>query len=127
MKTKFSPEARQQEHNQRLLADSLYMRREVVSSVPPFALDIEQIPRLSADDVALFEAMQIDAARLAIESVASLSKINEVDHMGGGLDLIPPLLLTLSLVNRAERDFTIARTSSSRAIVVRSISAFVSP
>lgn len=113
MKTKFSPEARQQEHNQRLLADSLYMRREVVSSVPPFALDIEQIPRLSADDVALFEAMQIDAARLAIESVASLSKINEVDHMGGGLDLIPPLLLTLSLVNRAERDFTIENAHTS--------------
>ena len=111
MKTTFSPEARQQEHNQRLLADSLYMRREVVSSVPPFALDIEQIPRLSADDVALFEAMQIDAARLAIESVASLSKINEVDHMGGGLDLIPPLLLTLSLVNRTERDFKIGRAS----------------
>lgn len=113
MKTTFSPEARQQEHNQRLLADSLYMRREVVSSVPPFALDIEQIPRLSADDVALFEAMQIDAARLAIESVASLSKINEVDHMGGGLDLIPPLLLTLSLVNRTERDFTIENAHTS--------------
>ena len=113
MKTKFSPEARQQEHNQRLLADSLYMRREVVSSVPPFALDIEQIPRLSADDVALFEAMQIDAARLAIESVASLSKINEVDHMGGGLDLIPPLLLTLAVVNRAERDFTIENAHTS--------------
>ena len=113
MKTKFSPAARQQEHNQRLLADSLYMRREVVSSVPPFALDIEQIPRLSADDVALFEAMQIDAARLAIESVASLSKINEVDHMGGGLDLIPPLLLTLAVVNRAERDFTIENAHTS--------------
>ena len=113
MKTKFSPAARQQEHNQKLLADSLYMRREVVSTVPPFALDVEQIPRLSADDVALFEAMQIDAARLAIESVASLSKINEVDHMGGGLDMIPPLLMTLSVVNRAERDFTIENAHTS--------------
>ena len=113
MKNPFSPDALQQKRNQALLAESLYMRREVVSSVPPFNLDLEQIARLSADDIALFEAMQIDAARLAIEAVASLSKINEVDHMGGGLDLIPPLLLTLSLVNRAERDFTIENAHTS--------------
>ena len=113
MKNKFSPDILQQKRNQSLLAESRYMRREVVSSVPPFQLDIEQIARLSADDIALFEAMQIDAARLAIEAVASLSKINEVDHMGGGLDLIPPLLMTLSLVNRAERDFTIENAHTS--------------
>lgn len=113
MKTQFSPDALQQNRNRTLLAESLYMRREVVSSVPPLELDIEQIPRLSDDDLALFEALQIDAARLAIESVASLSKINEVDHMGGGLDLIPPLLLTLALVNRVERDFTIENAHTS--------------
>ena len=113
MKTKFSPDDLQQSRNQTLLAESLYMRREVVSSVPPLQLDIEEIPRLSDDDITLFEALQIDAARLAIESVASLSKINEVDHMGGGLDLIPPLLLTLSLVNRVERDFTIENAHTS--------------
>ncbi len=113
MKTKFSPDTLQQKHNQSLLAESIYMRREVVSSVPPLHLDIDQIARLSADDIHLFEALQIDAARLAIESVASLSKINEVDHMGGGLDLIPPLLLTLSLVNRAARDFTIENAHTS--------------
>jgi transketolase len=113
MKAKFSPDRLQQSRNQALLAESLYMRREVVSSIPPFHLDIEQIPRLSDDDIALFEGMQIDAARLAIESVASLSKINEVDHMGGGLDLIPPLLLTLALVNHTERDFTIENAHTS--------------
>lgn len=113
MKTPFSPYAIQQERNKTLLADSLYMRRQVVSSIPPFQLDIEQIARLSADDIALFEAMQIEAARLAIEAVASLSKINEVDHMGGGLDLIPPLLLTLALVDHAERDFTIENAHTS--------------
>ncbi len=113
MKNTFSPDSLQQQRNQALLADSLYMRREVVSSVPPFALDVDQISRLSADDIALFEAMQIDAARLAIEAVASLSKINEVDHMGGGLDMIPPLLLTLSLVNHVERDFTIENAHTS--------------
>ncbi len=113
MKSKYSPDPLQQNRNRTLLDESLYMRREVVSSVPPLTLDIEQIPRLSDDDITLFETLQIDAARLAIESVASLSKINEVDHMGGGLDLIPPLLLTLSLVNRVERDFTIENAHTS--------------
>ncbi len=113
MKTIFAPDALQQNRNKTLLADSLYMRSEVVSSVPPFELNIEQIARLSDDDIALFEAMQIDAARLAIEAVASLSKINEVDHMGGGLDMIPPLLLTLSLINHVERDFTIENAHTS--------------
>jgi transketolase len=113
MKNTFSPDSLQQDRNRALLADSLYMRREVVSSVPPLQLDIDQISRLSDDDITLFEAMQIDAARLAIESVASLSKLNEVDHMGGGLDLIPPLLLTLALVDHTERDFTIENAHTS--------------
>jgi len=113
MKNTFSPDSLQQDRNRALLADSLYMRREVVSSVPPLQLDIDQISRLSDADITLFEAMQIDAARLAIESVASLSKINEVDHMGGGLDLIPPLLLTLALVDHTERDFTIENAHTS--------------
>lgn len=113
MKTKFSPDHLQQERNKSLLADSRYMRREIVSSTPPLQLDIDQIARLSANDIVLFEAMQIDAARLAIEAVASLSKINEVDHMGGGLDMIPPLLLTLALVNHVDRDFTIENAHTS--------------
>ena len=113
MKTKFSPDELQQRRNQSLLANSLYMRRQVVSSVPPLQLDIQQIARLSDEDIALFEALQIESARLAIESVASLSKINEVDHMGGGLDLIPPLLLTLALVDHAAIDFTIENAHTS--------------
>jgi transketolase N-terminal domain/subunit/transketolase C-terminal domain/subunit len=113
MKAKFSPEHLQQDRNRALVAESLYMRREVVSSVPPLQLDIGQISRLSDEDITLFEAMQIDAARLAIESVASLSKINEVDHMGGGLDLLPPLLLTLALINHVESDFTIENAHTS--------------
>jgi len=113
MKNTFSPDSLQQDRNRSLLADSLYMRREVISSVPPLQLDIDQISRLSDDDITLFEALQIDAARLAIESVASLSKLNEVDHMGGGLDLIPPLLLTLALVDHTQRDFTIENAHTS--------------
>ena len=113
MKNKFSPEELQQKRNQSLLAGSLYMRKQVVSSIPPLQLAIEQLPRLSDEDIALFEALQIESARLAIESVASLSKINEVDHMGGGLDLIPTLLLTLALSDRAAIDFTIENAHTS--------------
>jgi transketolase N-terminal domain/subunit/transketolase C-terminal domain/subunit len=113
MKTNPSPFELQQKRNEALLAESFYMRRQVVSSVPPLRLDIEQIPRLSDEDIALFEALQIESARIAIESVASLSKINEVDHMGGGLDLIPPLLLTLSLVDHDAIDFTIENAHTS--------------
>lgn len=112
MKT-YTNDSLQQAANRALLADSIYMKSEIVSSVPPLQLDIETLPELSRGDVALFEALQIDAARLAITSVASLSKINEVDHMGGGLDMIPPLLLTLSLVDHAKRDFTIENAHTS--------------
>ncbi|HRX06109.1 MAG TPA: hypothetical protein P5306_03340, partial [Kiritimatiellia bacterium] len=113
MKTTFSPLELQQQRNQALLADSLYMRRNVVSSVPPLHLDLEQMSRLSDEDIALFEALQIESARLAIESVASLAKINEVDHMGGGLDLIPPLLLSLALADHGAIDFTIENAHTS--------------
>jgi transketolase N-terminal domain/subunit/transketolase C-terminal domain/subunit len=113
MKTNFCPIDAQRERNRALLDDCLYMKNETVSSVPPLQMDIEALPKLSAADATLFEALQIDAARIAIEAVASLSKLNEVDHMGGGLDMIPPLLLTLALVNRAERDFTIENAHTS--------------
>ena len=101
MKNEFNPEKLQAERNQALLDSCRYMHSETVSSVPPLQLDIAGLSRLSEDDITLFEALQIDAARIAISAVASLSKLNEVDHMGGGLDMIPPLLLTLSLVDRA--------------------------
>lgn len=113
MENTLNPFQLQQTRNQTLLDSCVYMRHEVVSSVPPLQLDISGMPRLSEDDITLFEALQIDAARIAIEAVASLSKLNEVDHMGGGLDMIPPLLLTLALVNRAERDFTIENAHTS--------------
>ncbi|MDR0993683.1 MAG: hypothetical protein LBN38_03830, partial [Verrucomicrobiota bacterium] len=113
MKISFDPYRLQQSRNQSLLADSLYMRREDISSVPPLQLDIEGMSRLSDDDITLFEALQIDAARIAIEAVASLSQINEVDHLGGGLDMIPPLLLSLALANHTTRDFTIENAHTS--------------
>jgi transketolase N-terminal domain/subunit len=113
MKTKFSPIHSSSSAIRRCWPNFPLHAPQVVSSVPPLQLDIEQISRLSDEDITLFEALQIETARLAIESVASLSKINEVDHMGGGLDLIPPLLLTLSLVDRAATDFTIENAHTS--------------
>ena len=109
----FNAYDRQQLANRSLLDASRYMKREVVSSVPPLSLDPDNLPELTPELVTLFKALQIDAAHIAIESVASLSKLNEVDHMGGGLDMIPPLLLSLALSNARERDFTIENAHTS--------------
>ena len=70
MKNAFNPKELQNRRNQELLDSCRYMHRETVSSVPPLQLDIAGLPRLSEDDITLFEALQIDAARIAIESVA---------------------------------------------------------
>lgn len=61
----------------------------------------------------LLQALEIDAARIAIQSVAELSKLNETDHLGGGLDLIPALVMTLALVDYEKVDFTIEHAHTS--------------
>ena len=113
MNASFSPYDRQQERNRRLLEESPALGSRIVSRVHPFRFDLDATPELSDADVALFEALSIESARLAVESVASLATINEVDHMGGGLDLLPALLPTLSLVNHAETEFTIENAHTS--------------
>src|SRR6185436_1831888 len=43
----------------------------------------------------------------AIESLISMAKINDIDHLGGGLELIGPLLMTLGIVDYKGRQFSI--------------------
>lgn len=106
--------AREQEHRNRLLLErSPSMRDRVVSQVLPVHIDIRTHETLSDAEVTLLEALQIGTARTAIRSLASLATINEVDHLGGGLDLIPALLLTLSLVDYERREFTIEHAHTS--------------
>jgi transketolase N-terminal domain/subunit/transketolase C-terminal domain/subunit len=105
--------AAQQKRNRALIQGSHYMRREVVSEVLPFSIDIAATENLSPDQVTTLEALEIEAARTAVESLVSLAKINESDHLGGGLDLIPALTLTLSLVDYEKREFTIEHAHTS--------------
>ena len=101
--------------NTRLLAQAKYLGRSITSDVLPFQIDIGSggDERLSADQVATHEALSIQAARTAIKALGSLAKINEVDHLGGGLDLIPPLLLSLAVTDYAKVEYTIEHAHTS--------------
>lgn len=103
----------QEQRNQRLLEDSTLMRDRIVSKVVPLHLDIGAHETLSNREATLFEALEIEAAHTAIRSLASLATINEVDHLGGGLDLIPALLLTLAVADYERREFTIEHAHTS--------------
>ena len=52
-------------------------------------------------------AIEKHAAAIAIKSLISLAKVNEIDHLGGGLELIPALLMTLASVDYDKRQFAI--------------------
>jgi transketolase N-terminal domain/subunit/transketolase C-terminal domain/subunit len=58
-------------------------------------------------------AIEVEAARTAAEAVAEISKLNEVDHLGGGLDLIPALAMTLAAVDHERVEFTIEHAHTS--------------
>jgi len=100
--------------NKRLLAQSRYLGSAITSNVLPFQIDIgDGTGRLSADQVNTHEALSIQAARTAIKALGSLAKINEVDHLGGGLDLIPPLLLSLAVTDYDKIEYTIEHAHTS--------------
>jgi len=97
----------QQVQNRALIEQSKYMASEVTSDVLPLGIDIRSTDALSLEDATTLQALEIDAARTAILSLASLAEINELDHLGGGLDLIPALTLTLALIDYEKSEFTI--------------------
>lgn len=96
----------QQARNAALLADTPTMGDAVRSEVLPFALDLESGVLTDAQNHAL-AALEKTAARIAVESLISLAKINDIDHLGGGLELIGPLLMTLGVVDYKGRQFSI--------------------
>jgi len=104
---------RQEKRDGILLNACQYMREEVVSETLPVHFDLDEVETLSQRQILELEALSIEAARMTISSVASLSELNEVDHMGGGLDLIMPLLLTLAVVDYKSKEFTIEHAHTS--------------
>ena len=96
----------QQARNAALLADTPTMGDRVRSEVLPLALDLAA-GTLSAEQQHTLAALEKTAATIAIESLISMAKINDIDHLGGGLELIGPLLMTLGIVDYQGRQFSI--------------------
>ena len=98
--------AQQTARNQQLLKHTPTLGAEIRSEVLPFAIDLKS--SALADDVEVTLAgLEKTAARIAIESLISLAKVNDIDHLGGGLELIGPLLMTLGAVDYRGVQFSI--------------------
>lgn len=96
----------QDERNAALLRDTPTLGREVRSDVLPFALDLARAGLGAGTDTTL-AALEKTAATIAIESLVSLGRVNDIDHLGGGLELIGPLLMTLSVVDYGAKHYAI--------------------
>lgn len=105
--------AAQQQRNRTLVEGSTYMREEVSSQVLPLVFDPGGKETLSKPEALALEAVGIQAARAAVESLGSLAEIGELDHLGGGLDLIPGLTMTMAFMDYRAREFTIENAHTS--------------
>jgi transketolase len=105
--------AAQQTRNAELLGASRYLGDSVTSQVLPLQIDIGATAELGNEQVLALEALEVEAARVAIDALAELAKLKEVDHLGGGLELIPSLLLSLALTDYDKVEYTIEHAHTS--------------
>ena len=91
--------------NEALLKHVEFLGDRIASQVLPLHLDVAQNEALSDDVEQALTGLQIEAAQTAVRSLASLAEIGELDHLGGGLELIPGLLMTLAVTDY-ERVYT---------------------
>jgi transketolase N-terminal domain/subunit/transketolase C-terminal domain/subunit len=98
--------AEQLQRNRALLAASPLLGPRFESKVLPWRIDPLTRP-FTDDDQATLTGLEKRAATIAIKALVSLAKANDIDHLGGGLELIPGLLMTLGLVDYETRHFTI--------------------
>ena len=103
----------QQERNRKLVERSRYMRPRVVSQVLPLHMDLAATAKLDRAAVHALGGLQVDAARIAIRSLASLAKIGELDHLGGALDLIPAFSVTLAVADWDKVHYTFEHAHTS--------------
>jgi transketolase N-terminal domain/subunit/transketolase C-terminal domain/subunit len=96
----------QHSRNLALLAQSPALGAEVRSRVLPLQIDLAA-SRLSDDTDRALGALEKIAATIAIESLISLAKADDIDHLGGGLELIGPLLMTLAAMDYEAKQFAI--------------------
>lgn len=98
--------AEQEARNAALLAHTPHLGERIESHVLPFTLDLAR-SEFTGEHEAILSALEKQAARTAIESLASLARVNDIDHLGGGLELIPALLMTLAATDYERTYFTI--------------------
>jgi len=96
----------QDARNATLLRETQYCGRRFESAVLPLTLDLAT-GSWAAEYDEVFGALEKVGARTAIEALASLAAANDIDHLGGGLELIPPLLMTLACTDYRKTHFTI--------------------
>src|SRR5512145_2694661 len=99
-------EAAQEERTRALLGATPTLGESIQSRVLPFALDPSK-GSLTPDAARILAALEKQAAGIAIRSLISLARANDIDHLGGGLELIPALLMTLASVDYEKRHFAI--------------------
>ena len=104
---------KQGERNDALLKNTHFLRDEVASDVLGLHIDIAATEGLGEAEDRALTALQIEGARTAIRALASLAEIGELDHLGGGLELIPGLLMTLSVADYDTRTYTIEHAHTS--------------
>ena len=103
----------QEQRNAALLSATKYLRPEIQSQVLPFHVDVATTVRLPKGKLLALEALQIEAAATSIRTLSELAKLNEVDHLGGGLELIPALLLTAVVTDFEKIEYTIEHAHTS--------------
>ena len=99
-------QAAQKERTNALLKSTPSLGETIESRVLPFTLDPLH-GTLSAESATALAAIEKQAATIAIKSLISLARVNDIDHLGGGLELIPALLMTLASVDYEKRHFAI--------------------
>ena len=104
---------RQGERNDALLKDTQFLGDEIASDVLGLHIDIAMTEGLGEAEDRALTALQIEGARTAIRALSSLAEIGELDHLGGGLELIPGLLMTLSVADYDTRTYTIEHAHTS--------------
>jgi transketolase N-terminal domain/subunit len=82
------------------------LRSRFESKALPFTLDLAR-GSFTAEHDETHSALEKEGARTAIASLASLAKVNDIDHLGGGLELIPALLMTLACTDYQRSHYTI--------------------
>ncbi len=96
----------QETRNRALLARTPHLGPTLQSDVLPFTLDFGR-REFTAEQGLRLAALEKEAARTAIESLVSLAKVGDIDHLGGGLELIPALLMTLAFTDYERVHYTI--------------------